>query len=245
MTRSPLRALTAAAVLVLALYLAGDAVPGVYMLTAPLRWLATFAHETGHGLTALAVGGHFDRLVIFADGSGVATSSGVGCGAPEAAVATGGLVGPALVAALFFAFGTRPRFGRIGLALFGIAMLAVAGLFVRDAFGLAFSVGMGALMIVAAGRLSAAGAQTALLFLALQLSLSVFSDRDYLFTAVAHTGRGDMPSDVAVVATALGGPYWAWGVVIGAVSVGVLAFGLGILWVAQRLHGWQSRRALR
>ena len=49
--------------------------------------------------------------------------------------------------------------------------------------------------------------QTALLLLAVQLALSVFSRGDYLFTNVALTSAGPMPSDVAVMSDALFLPY--------------------------------------
>ena len=42
-----------------------------------------------------------------------------------------------------------------------------------------------------------------LLFFSCQLALSVFSRSDYLFTDVAQTGNGPMPSDVAQMADAL------------------------------------------
>ena len=42
--------------------------------------------------------------------------------------------------------------------------------------------------------------QTVVLLLAVQLALSVFSRSDYLFTSMALTACGPMPSDVAVMA---------------------------------------------
>ncbi len=62
--------------------------------------------------------------------------------------------------------------------------------------------------------------------LAIQLSLSVFSRGDYLFTDVAETAGGTMPSDVARMAEALILPYWFWGGVVGLLSVLVLIIGL-------------------
>ena len=55
---------------------------------------------------------------------------------------------------------------------------------------------------------------------------SVFSRGDYLFKEVANTSLGKMPSDVAQMSSALGGPYWMWGAVCGATSVLILALGL-------------------
>jgi hypothetical protein len=71
-------------------------------------------------------------------------------------------------------------------------------------------------------------------FLSTQLALSVFSRGDYLFTEVAQTGMGAMPSDTAQMATALGGPYWLWGLACGAFSITVLA--AGVLWFLRVLR---------
>ena len=59
--------------LTLALYL----VPFGQLLAYPLVLLSTLVHEVGHGLAALAVGGRFERFVMFADASGMAFSTGV------------------------------------------------------------------------------------------------------------------------------------------------------------------------
>ena len=68
--------------------------------------------------------------------------------------------------------------------------------------------------------------QLTVVFLAVQLTLSVFSRSDYLFTDVAHTSNGPMPSDVAVMQQALVLPYWFWGGVCALFSVTVLWFGI-------------------
>ena len=47
----------------------------------PLMLFSTLVHELGHGLTALLMGGSFKQMVIFSDGSGVATHGGLGADA--------------------------------------------------------------------------------------------------------------------------------------------------------------------
>ncbi|HEY6814612.1 MAG TPA: M50 family metallopeptidase, partial [Croceibacterium sp.] len=44
------------------------------LLLYPFTILATWFHEMGHGIAAMLVGGQFDRLMIYQDGSGVARS---------------------------------------------------------------------------------------------------------------------------------------------------------------------------
>ena len=68
--------------------------------------------------------------------------------------------------------------------------------------------------------------QVLVLFVGVQLALSVFSRSDYLFTNTAQTAMGTQYSDVAQMADALFLPYWFWGIVCGAFSVLVLVWGV-------------------
>lgn len=200
--------------------------PWGYWVGWPLLLLSTYAHEMCHGLAALLVGGHFQSFRMWPDASGVAQTA-VGSGAiARAVVSGGGLVGPALFAGLLFALGSRPRLARAGLLVFGLLLLASDVLVVRNPFGLAYVGLVGALLLLAARRLSPGWARGVVLFLAAQLSLSVFSRADYLFTRVARTSGGDMPSDVENMAQALGLPWFVWGAVCGGLSVLVLAGGV-------------------
>ena len=70
--------------------------------------------------------------------------------------------------------------------------------------------------------------QVAVVFIAVQLALSVFSRGDYLFTQWAETGSGRMPSDVQQMSEALFLPYWFWGAACGLISVVVLLVGLRV-----------------
>ena len=104
-------------------------------------------------------------------------------------------------------------------------MLALA-LVVRNLFGVFFVVALAAVLLLIVKFGNAWLARFGLVFLAVQLALSVFSRGDYLFTDVANTSAGPMPSDVAQMANALLLPYWFWGALCGVVSIAVLALGL-------------------
>ena len=202
------------------------AVPMLRVVAWPLRLLSTLAHELGHGLAAIMVGGRFEALLLWSDGSGVATWTALVGRFGHAAIAAGGLVGPAVAAAMLFGFGRSWRGARVCLALLGVVLIVVDILVVRTLFGAVF---VASLALVALA-LSVVGsrwvAQTAVVFVAVQLALSVVSRGDYLFTPVAHTQAGLMPSDVAQMADALILPYWVWGGACGLVSVLVLGFAL-------------------
>jgi hypothetical protein len=201
-------------------------VPFGGVLGYPLTLLSTLVHELGHGLAALLVGGDFHSLRIFADASGVAQSSATGDGAARAFVSAGGLVGPATLAGVAFIMARRAGLARGFMALLGVAFLVVTALFIRNGFGVAFTGAVAAALLLVAWRGSQTTVQLTLVFVAVQLALSVFSRGDYLFMKEAHTGAGLMPSDVSHMATALGGPYWMWGAVCGLFSVLVLAGGV-------------------
>ena len=165
----------------------------------PLLLLSTLAHEMGHGIAAVLVGGEFQSFVLYADASDMA-SIVVGGRLAGAWVSAGGLLGPSVAAGVLFILGTRARIARCGLLGVAAALVLACVLVVRNLFGILF------VMVVAAAaggialRASAPVAQIASVFIGTQLALSVFSRRDYLFAAVAKTANGEMPSDVALIA---------------------------------------------
>ncbi len=192
----------------------------------PLLIFSTFAHELGHGLAAIAVGGNFKAMLMHADGSGAATYTVFVGRLGHATIAAGGLVGPALAAAVCFGCGRTPRRARICLLAMGTCMVLAEFLVVRTLFGWIF-VGLMAGLFLAIGLYGPEWfAQVSLVFVGVQLALSVFSRADYLFTPVAATGSGTMPSDVAQIAEALVLPYWFWGGCCGLLSVLVLVLAL-------------------
>ena len=200
------------------------AVPYGRMVAWPLVLVSTLAHELGHGLAAALLGGRFESLRLHADASGVALWTGAFGRFATAAVAGAGLVGPAVAAFLLLVLGRTAGRARVVVGGLGGGLIIVALFLVRNAFGLVFTLLLGSLLLLVALRASRFS-QTVGLLLAVQLALSVFSRSDYLFTSMALTSSGPMPSDVAVMAGALFLPYWVWGAVCGALSLGLLVLG--------------------
>ncbi len=218
--------LLASVVLTVVLYV----VPYGQYLAYPLMLLSTLAHEMGHGIAALLVGGSFHRFEMWADGSGVAQWSGNVGPLSRAVVAVGGLVGPAVAAAAGFAIGRTARGARGALMGLSVILLLALVLVVRNLFGVLFVSVVLIGCFIAARKATGEVAQLVLIFLAVQLALSVFSRGDYLFTPVAVTGAGTMPSDVGQIAQALVFPYWFWGFICGAISIAVLLYGIRAYW---------------
>lgn len=222
-------ALLAAMAATLALYW----VPILKPLAWPLLMLSTLAHELGHGLTALLLGGRFQSLTIWADGSGVAAYRAAFGPGSRALVAAGGLLGPPLAAFLLCLAGRRSRSAHVALAVLAALFALVALLWAGSAFTLGFCLLLAALLALLAWKASRALSQAVCVFLALQLGLFTFSRADYLFTPVAQTGAGLMPSDVGQIAAASWLPYWVWGGLIASITLALLALGV-----------WRFARAL-
>lgn len=194
----------------------------------PLMLLSTLVHEMGHGIAAMLMGGSFEKFEMFADGSGVAYSRGAFGRFGRAFISAGGLVGPALVGGVGFIIGRTPKGARVGLAISGALLVLSVILVVRSGFGILFVGATAAICLAIAIKGKPWVSQVAVVFLAVQLALSVFSRGDYLFTQWANTANGRMPSDVQQMSEALFLPYWFWGGLCGLISVAVLLLGLRI-----------------
>lgn len=220
-TRARLTLLISVAITI-ALY----AIPYGDTIAYPLLLISTLVHELGHGLAGIVAGGNFDSFVMSSDGSGYAVTSGAFSDLEGAFIAAGGLVGPAVGAVFCLLFARRSLTARYCMAAVGFLLVLAELLVVRNAFGLVFVGVLAAVCLTLAFKASAQLVQLALVFLGVQLALSVYSRSDYLFTPVARTANGTSPSDAQAIANAIGiGPYWFWGGLCGAFSVVVLLVG--------------------
>jgi len=223
-------ALAGTAALTLALYL----VPHGQYVIYPLLLISTLVHELGHGVAAVLVGGDFLEFKMWKDGSGVAFHTAPASGAARAFISAGGLCGPAVAAAAMVAAAQNARWARYALGAFGGALALALLLVVRNQFGVIFTGVLAATALAIAVYGGAQVAQATLLFLAVQLALSVFSRGDYLFKQWAETAQGRMPSDSQQMAEALGGAYWFWGGMCAAFSGAMLLLGAFAFWRGTR-----------
>ena len=222
-----LAVLVGAAVVTAVLY----AIPYGQYVIYPLMLFSTFAHELGHGIGAWLVGGNFDFFRIWSNGSGVAGHSGHYNGFEMAFISAAGLIGPAVLAGIYFVFGRSAKLSKVGLyilAVFGLIGMvqSLRGDAPDAGFSIVFCAIVAAIAIGLAVKAPASVAQFVVVFLGVQLSLAVFSRGDYLFTAEANTTGGTMPSDTAQMADALVGPYWFWGAIVGLISIAILMAGI-------------------
>ncbi len=197
----------------------------------PVSLLATYAHEMGHGLTALLVGGEFESLSLHADGSGLALWRGNPGRMERALVAAGGLVGPTVAGVALLFLSRSPRYVRAVLAVLALLVALSVVLWVRSLFGIGFISLLAVLLAAASRYLSSSAAVFLLTLLAAMLCLSLFKDIDYMFSAEAVVDGVQRPSDSAAIAAALWLPYWFWGALTAAFSLTLLAGGI---WLAGR-----------
>lgn len=234
------RALVFAALFV---WLLEHVVPFGALLIYPFTLLSTWVHETGHGLAAIAAGGRFERLVLFADASGYAQATGLGRGWPEAIMSLGGLWAPPVVGALLLAFARGPRRARVALATLAALLLVTLALWVRSTVGYVVVPLAAALLGWAAWRWRPERRLLLAQLVALTLALDTVGRLvGYALSSTATVGGREHKSDVAVIADAVGGHYLLWGVVVITVALALLAAGLWAAWRPSK-SAPSSRRA--
>ncbi len=188
----------------------------------PFTILATWFHEMGHGLAAMAAGAGFERLIIYSDGSGVAqlVLPADRFRVTDAIISAFGPLGPAIAGALLIAASRNARATRIALAVLGAALVASMLIWVRSLTGWLVLPPLGAIIAGIAWKGSGPVRQFAIQFLGVQAAISVWRQFDYLFSD-AGIGPGEL-SDTAAIAQVLFLPYWIWGAIISAATVALL-----------------------
>lgn len=208
-------------------------VPFGHELLYPLTLLATWVHEMGHGVTALACGGQFLSLDVFADASGLARTT-TAAAWQQGLVAAGGLVAPPVVGALLLALSRGPKRARVLLAALASAILASVAVWVRSATGLiALPIVALVLSLFITNKIGTPERRLLLAqFLGVVLAIDTVTRIDYLFKSEVRINGTVIPSDIASVAHSLGGPSLLWGLALAAFSLLFLAAGLFAAWRA-------------
>lgn len=198
----------------------------------PFTLMATWVHEMGHGLTALAVGGSFDSLDVFWNGSGLAH-----CRYPGdwrgGLVSMGGLLAPPIVGASMLAFARGPKRSTVALFALAGAMLLSVPIWVRSVTGFVViplvAAALGLLAYKGGPGLKHIGAQA----IGLLLGLDTVTGLDYLFTSEAFVDGELRASDIANVGERIGGPWILWGVALAVLSLALVAAGLRVAWMEE------------
>jgi hypothetical protein len=200
------------------------------LLLYPFTILATWFHEMGHGIAAMLTGRGFERLLIFADGSGFALSLGPADGyrLTDALIAASGPLGPAIAGALLIVSSRSPTATRYALAALGVALVVSTLIWVRSLTGWLVLPALGIAIAALALRGSAPWRRFAIQLIGVQAAISAWQQFDYLFSPGGNVGGELHRSDTGAIADVLLLPYWFWGA---AISAAILA----LLWWSFRL----------
>ena len=196
-------------------------VPGGNYILYPFTILATWFHEMAHGLMALAMGGKFQRLIIFSNGSGMAYYSGPLFLEPISTVlvAAAGPMGPPLAGAGLIMASRNPKASSIILRCLGFFLFFSALVWVRSLFGFVAVFIMGAIVLGISFMKSQGIRNFAVQFIGVQACVATYFQIDYLFSYSA----GPLGiSDTGRIQQILFLPYWFWGALMAMGSLLIL-----------------------
>jgi len=188
-------------------------------ILAPLKILVVFFHEASHALTAVATGGSVREMVINASQGGHVVSTGD----IRFLTLSAGYLGSLLWGAIIFLITVHTDKDRVTSAVLGVAVLIIAAVFVRNLYGLLFSVGTGAALLALA-RWGTHGIND-LVLRVIGLTSMAYAPLDIWSDTIS---RSHLRSDARMLAEEFGGFTMMWGGIWMALST------VAILWVLRR-----------
>jgi hypothetical protein len=197
--RTPDAALWLAAAVSLGLSLT----PWAPVLLYPFRLFTTWAHECGHALAAVLVGGQVAAVTIAPDTSGLTHSLLPAGRLARGVVASAGYLGAAVVGCLLMAATRVEHAARAVLGTVATLMLLSLAFWVRNLFGAVAVLTWAAALIVLARRGIGPVPRFGLGLLAVQVALNSVYDIRVLFLV-------DGASDAATMAELFLAPAWFW-----------------------------------
>ncbi|MFN8092397.1 MAG: M50 family metallopeptidase [Vicinamibacteria bacterium] len=179
----------------------------------PFRLFVVFLHEISHGVAAVLTGGRVVSIGLGADEGGVCVTRG---GWPFL-ILNAGYLGSLLWGAAFLLLGRRPRSAPTVVGVVGAVTLAVAALYVRTPFGLAYTVVAGLVLLLVAAKMPPGASEVLLAAIGAMSVLYAVADitSDVLRRYAAQ-------SDAAALARLTHVPAVVWGVAWIAISLAVL-----------------------
>ncbi|BAZ41773.1 hypothetical protein NIES4101_77410 [Calothrix sp. NIES-4101] len=205
--------------------------PGGDYILYPFTILATWFHEMAHGLMAALLGGNFQELQIFPNGSGFAAYRFPASWDPirRALVAAAGPMGPPIAGAALIMASRSYKTASLSLKILGISLLVSTLIWVRSLFGFIFIPLLGIVILFLGLKVTRSVQAFAIQFLGVQACVSTYHQLDYLFSQTA--GRLGV-SDTAQIQQQLFLPYWFWGALMAVASVAILIQSLRVAYRA-------------
>ena len=196
----------------------------VPLVSIPIRFLSTWAHELGHGLGAVFTGGKFVELTVFPNFSGLART-GTSNDFQRAMVIILGLLGPSIIGVLMIILTRALNWYRVAIVILAV-LLAMTQIWAADSFTrMSLAGGM-----VILGLIAWKVPNQAVLYIshiiAIALCLNAMTGFGYFFVGSAEIAGSVYASDTGVLADSFFGPYWLWGGLIAALSMIILLAGV-------------------
>ncbi len=193
----------------------------------PFLLFSTWVHEMCHGVAALALGGEIAWLKVFPDGSGLASTARPPGRMAPAFVASAGYIGTALVGGTLLALRRVRVAGRVGTTALGLTILLSVLLYVRNPFGMASLLAIGAGLVLAGWKLPDEASGLLYAVLAATCCLNAVTSIQTLFSSQLRVGgQAVSGSDAHTVAEVLLLPYWFWAVLWMAIALLATVAGL-------------------
>jgi hypothetical protein len=202
-------------------------IPGGDYILYPFTILATWFHEMAHGLTAMLLGGQFQELQIFANGSGFASYAVPVSFDPirRAIIAAAGPMGPPIAGAALILASRSFKIASLSLKILGGFLLLSTLIWVRSPFGFVVIPLLGLIILGISLKTPRWFQGFGIQFLGVQACVSTYHQLDYLFSYSA----GSLGiSDTAQIQQNLLLPYWFWGGLMAIASLAILVQSLRV-----------------
>ena len=203
-----------------ALSLAFSLTPWGHLLLYPFRLFTTWAHECGHAIVALALGGSVNAIMIEPDASGTTQSLLPAGRITQGLVASSGYLAASLAGCLLMAGSRVDQWRRPILWAAGVLMLLTLVIWMRNLFGFVVVLAWAGALLSLARRGSGNAARFVLGLLAIQVALNSVYDIRVLF--MVDGGH----SDAETMASLFLLPSWLWATAWMLMSGGMLSWTL-------------------
>lgn len=198
----------------------------------PLSFLATWIHEMGHVVATILVGGKVKEVRLYSNLGGVAKSKRPDHLMSGLLSPVFGLLAPSLIGALIIYYSGSAFWSEQIWILLSIALVVTAIIWIRNLFGFFFCLALGVGFFWMSQHSGAYLAFWGLQAIGIRFAVETFSDFRYLFTQYVD----GQPSDTQLLSEKVGLPYWLWGVVLGALMIGMFGASLYYSWGSLFLH---------
>lgn len=202
-----------------------------YYILYPFTILGTWFHEMGHGIMAIIVGGKFEYLEIFPNGSGLAWNRLPINISPfaDASVTAAGLFGPPFVGSVLILMSKNFKTSKIILFILSVTMILSVIIWVRTTVGVVVISSLGVLFLFIAIKGKPMMKQLVVQIIGVIACVNTYMQIGYLYTEkVTVGGQPESFSDTGSIASNLGMTYSFWGTFILIVSFVMLTYSLYI-----------------